>query len=79
MIGEFFGIFVLAVASPLVSKLAINFTPQDYFLLAIMGLFLVGSLSQGSLVKALITAFLGVIIGMIGMDPFTGQGKTHFR
>jgi putative tricarboxylic transport membrane protein len=78
VIGEFFGIFVLAAASPLVSKLAINFTPQDYFLLAIMGLFLLGSLSQGSLTKALITAFLGVIIGMIGMDPFTGQDRLTF-
>lgn len=78
VIGEFFGIFVLALASPLVSKLAINFTPQDYFLLAIMGLFLVGSLSQGSLAKALITAFLGVMIGMIGMDPFTGRGRLTF-
>lgn len=78
VIGEFFGIFILAVASPLVSMLAIKFTPQDYFLLAIMGLFLVGSLAEGSLLKALITAFLGVIIGMIGMDPFTAQARLTF-
>jgi putative tricarboxylic transport membrane protein len=78
VIGGFFGIFVLAAASPLISKLAISFTPQDYFLLAIMGLFLLGSLSQGSLTKALITAFLGVMIGMIGMDPVAGQGRLTF-
>ncbi|MDP3058087.1 MAG: tripartite tricarboxylate transporter permease [bacterium] len=78
VIGQFFGIAILVVASPLISRLAVNFAPRDYFLLAIMGLFLVGSLSRGSLVKALITAFLGVIIGLIGMDPFTGQGRLIF-
>ncbi|KAF0195023.1 MAG: hypothetical protein FD169_1578 [Bacillota bacterium] len=77
-IGQFFGIMVMVAASPLISSLAINFAPRDYFLLAIMGLFMVGSLSRGSLVKALITASLGVTIGLIGMDPFTGQGRLIF-
>lgn len=78
VIGEFFGIFVLMIAAPLVSKLAIKFTPQDYFLLGMMGLFLVGSLSQGSLRKALITAFLGITVGMVGVDAFTGQARLTF-
>ncbi|KKM09300.1 C4-dicarboxylate ABC transporter permease [Clostridiales bacterium PH28_bin88] len=78
VIGEFLGILILALASPLVSDLAINFAPRDYFLLALMGLFLVGSLSHGSLLKALITAFLGVLIGLIGMDPETAQGRLTF-
>lgn len=78
VIGGFFGYFLLALASPIVSKLAINFAPRDYFLLAIMGLFLVGSLSRGSLLKALITAGLGVLIGLIGMDPETAQARLTF-
>ncbi|WP_422443928.1 tripartite tricarboxylate transporter permease [Thermoanaerobacterium sp. DL9XJH110] len=78
VIGEFFGILVLALASPIVSKLATNFAPRDYFLLAIMGLFLVGSLSRGSLIKALITAFLGIVVGLVGMDPVTGQPRLTF-
>lgn len=77
-IGEFFGILVLALASPLVSMLAISFAPRDYFLLTIMGLFLVGSLSQGSLLKALVSAALGVTVGMIGLDPVTGQPRLTF-
>jgi putative tricarboxylic transport membrane protein len=78
VIGEFFGIFILALASPIVSKLALKFAPRDYFLLAIMGLFLIGSLARGSLIKALITGFFGVLVGMVGMDPFTGQGRLIF-
>lgn len=77
-IGGFFGIFILALASPLVSKLAIHFAPRDYFLLAIMGLFLVGSLSKGSLSKALLTASLGIIVGLIGMDIETAQARLTF-
>lgn len=78
-IGTFFGIMILAAASPIVSKLAINFAPRDYLLLALSALFLVGSLSQGSLIKALITAFLGVLVGLIGMDPVNGQGRLIFE
>lgn len=78
VIGGFFGVFTLAVASPFVSALALKFTPQDYFILAIMGLLLVGSLSAGSLAKSLVTAFLGIIIGMIGIDPYTAQTRLTF-
>lgn len=77
-IGGFFGIIVMAISSPLISKLAIKFTPQDYLLLAIMGLLLVGSLSSGSLLKSLIAAAFGIILGLVGMDPFTGQPRLTF-
>ena len=43
-----------------------------------MGLFLVGSLSEGNMLKALIAAFLGIVVGMVGMDTETGQGRMTF-
>jgi len=78
VIGEFFGILVLLIAAPLVSNIALKFTAQDYFILGMMGLLLVGSLSEGSLGKALITASIGIIIGMIGLDMFTGRPRLNF-
>ncbi len=78
VIGNFLGIIILAVCAPLISQLALVFQPRDYFLLAFMGLFLVGSLAEGSMIKALIVAFLGIIVGLIGMDPETGQGRMTF-
>ena len=78
VIGNFFGIIILALFAPLISQLALVFQARDYFLLAFMGLFLVGSLAEGSLIKALITAFFGIIVGLIGMDPETGQGRMNF-
>lgn len=78
VIGDFIGIFVLILFAPLIAQLALMFTPRDYFLLAFMGLFLVGSLSDGSMLRSLITAFFGILIGLIGMDPQTGQGRLNF-
>lgn len=78
VIGNFFGILVLALFAPLISQLALVFQARDYFLLAFMGLFLVGSLSEGNLLKALIAAFIGLLVGLIGMDTETGQGRMTF-
>lgn len=78
VIGNFFGIFVLALFAPLISQLALVFQARDYFLLAFMGLFLVGSLAEGNLLKALISAFIGLLVGLIGMDGETGQGRMTF-
>ncbi len=78
VIGNFLGILILALCAPLISNLALVFQARDYFLLAFMALFLVGNLSEGSLVKALIAAFIGIVVGLIGMDPETGQGRMTF-
>ena len=78
VIGNFLGIAVLALFAPLIANLALVFQARDYFLLAFMGLFLVGSLAEGSMVKALISAFIGIVVGLIGMDPETGQGRMTF-
>lgn len=78
VIGTFFGIAVMALASPIVSKLALKVSPRDYVLLAIMGLLLVGSLSKGSILKAMLTASLGILAGLVGIDPITGQPRLTF-
>lgn len=78
VLGGFIGIIVLAFAAPLVSDLALKFAPRDYLLVAIMGLLLVGSLGTESTPKGLFMAALGILLGMVGMDPLTGQGRFTF-
>ncbi|TWI58137.1 tripartite tricarboxylate transporter permease [Halalkalibacter nanhaiisediminis] len=77
-IGGLIGLIFLIIAAPLVSDIAISFSPRDYFLLAVIGLFLVGSLSEGSLSKAIFAAGFGVIVGLVGMDPMNGAGRFTF-
>ncbi len=77
-VGGFLGIFVLAVAAPLVSEFALTFQPRDYMLLAILGILLVGSLSGESLVKGIFAGALGLLIGSVGLDPLTAQERFTF-
>ena len=78
VLGGFIGIILLLAASPLIAKIAIKFSARDFLLLALMGLLLVGSLGRGSLAKALVTAFLGIAVGLIGMDTVTAQPRMTF-
>jgi len=78
VIGGFLGIIALATCSPIISEYSLMFAPRDYFLLAIMGLLLVGSLSGESLAKGIFAGALGVFLSMIGMDTFTGMGRFTF-
>lgn len=78
VIGGFVGVIALAAAAPLISRFALMVAPRDYLLIAIIGLLLVGSLSSGSLAKGIFAAALGVVIGLVGMDPMTAQGRFTF-
>lgn len=77
-IGGLIGVAVLAAAAPMVSDFALKFAPRDYFLLALMGLLLVGSLTGESMAKGIFAGSLGVIFGMVGMDPMTAEGRFTF-
>jgi putative tricarboxylic transport membrane protein len=77
-IGGFIGIFALAIFAPLLADFAIRFQPRDYFLLGVLGILLVGSLSDGSLVKGIFAGALGVALGSVGMDPLTYTERFTF-
>lgn len=77
-VGGFVGIAVLAVAAPYLSELALQFRPEDYFLIALMGIMLVGTMSTGSLVKGILGGALGITIGCIGLDPMTAVQRFTF-
>ncbi len=77
-IGGFIGIFALAAFAPTISDFAIRFQPRDYFLLGVLGILLVGSLSGDSLVKGIFSGALGIAIGAVGMDPLTFTERFTF-
>lgn len=74
-IGSVFGLVALALLAGPVSRLAIKFRPMDYFLLALFGLATVGSVTSKNYVKGLISAALGLIVSMIGLDPLVGTPR----
>ncbi|NLK36174.1 MAG: C4-dicarboxylate ABC transporter permease [Gracilibacteraceae bacterium] len=75
VIGGILGCIALAVAAPMVAKIALSFSPIDYFLLGAMGLLLVGSLGVDSTYKGIFCGALGVFIGCIGIDGISGMQR----
>ena len=78
VIGTVLGILVLAVAAPVVSKFAVNFSSMDYLLLAVMGMMMVGSLNCKSIFRGLLSAAVGLFVGTIGMDSMTAVRRFTF-
>ncbi len=76
--GGFIGILALALFAPFISKFAIMFTSRDYLLLGMIGILLVGTLSGESFAKGAFAGALGVLIGMVGLDPMTAEGRFTF-
>ena len=75
VIGGLIGVAALAIAAPLIAEFAIKFTSRDYMLLGIIGILLVGTLSGESFAKGAFAGALGVMIGMIGLDPMTAETR----
>lgn len=78
VIGGLVGVAALAVAAPAISDIALMFTSRDYLLLGLIGILLVGTLSGESLAKGAFCGALGVMIGMVGLDPMTAQARFTF-
>lgn len=75
VVGGLIGVLALAVAAPAIADFAIKFTSRDYMLLGIIGILLVGTLSGESFAKGAFAGALGVMIGMIGLDPMTAEAR----
>jgi putative tricarboxylic transport membrane protein len=65
------------IAHPL-AKAALRFGPPEYFALMCTGLIILTYLAQGSILKALMMALVGIIIGNVGLDMITGLPRFTF-
>jgi len=81
-IGSFFGGLVSVAALVLVaiplSALALTFGPPEFFALMLIGLTMVTGLAGRSIVRALISAVIGLLVAMIGLDPVQGSPRFTF-
>lgn len=77
-VGTLIGLLILALVAKPMTRIALAFTPTDYFLLAVFGLTTVGSLTSKSFTKGLISAVFGVLVSMVGIDPIMGTPRFTF-
>jgi putative tricarboxylic transport membrane protein len=70
-----FGIIMLTLIAPPLALFALRFGPPEYTALLTLGLIFLAYMSTTSLIRTLLMAALGLLLGTIGIDVMTG----HFR
>jgi putative tricarboxylic transport membrane protein len=70
-----FGVIVLTLTAPPLAAFALRFGPPEYTALLVLGLIFLAYMSTTSLVRTLLMATFGLLLGTVGIDVMTG----HFR
>lgn len=77
-IGASFSVMALVLVALPMTAFALKFGPPEFFSLMFMGLSLVTALGGKSLNRALISAFLGLLMSTVGIDPEGGALRLTF-
>lgn len=77
-LGSLLGGIGLAVFAPLLATVALKVGQAEYFMIALFALTIIASISQGSLVKGLLSGLFGLLIATIGTDPLVGTARLTF-
>ncbi len=68
----------LMLLAPPLAGFALRFGPPEYVALLLLGLLVLAYMTGGSVAKSLAMAALGLLLGMIGIDPMTGYFRFHY-
>jgi putative tricarboxylic transport membrane protein len=71
-------IFGLVLLAPPLADAALAFGPPEFASLMVFAFVVLSNVTGKSLVKALMMAVVGLILGTIGLDPVTGNGRFTF-
>jgi len=77
-VGGVVGAVALLFLSSIVSKFAVSLGPLEMFLITMIGISVIVSLTQKSMLKGFISAALGFAVSCVGMDNFSGNQRFTF-
>ena len=77
-IGGMIGTLALLCVAPPLAHIAVKFGPWELFLTRMLGLVIIISLSKDKMLKGLLSACLGFLVSMIGMDRVSGIPRFSF-
>jgi TctA family transporter len=77
-VGGLLGAMFLGLSLPILEPIILNFSPAEFFLLAILGITFIATLSGDSFVKGMIVGLFGLMCAFIGLDPSTGSPRFTF-
>ena len=72
------GTVLLTLVAPVVVELALKFGPAEYFALMVFAFVTVAAVLGGSTVRGLVALFVGLLLGLVGIDEQTGQMRFSF-
>jgi len=79
VIGGLFGVFMFSIASFSIARFALRFGAPEYAMLGLFGLSMMVSVSGKSLLKGILSGFIGLGIVMIGLDPIYSVKRYVFN
>jgi putative tricarboxylic transport membrane protein len=78
-IGSFvagtFATVLLTLFAPVAAEAALKFGPAEYFMIMVLAFTTVSSVMGASLLRGMTSLFLGLAIGLIGIDSLSGQTR----
>ncbi len=77
-IGGVVGAIALTLTLPIMRAVMLALGPPEYFVMAVWGISVIAVFSEGSVLKGIVAAGLGLMIAFIGMDPVTGTARYVF-
>ncbi|WP_299756714.1 tripartite tricarboxylate transporter permease [uncultured Chloroflexus sp.] len=69
---------LLTFVAPLLARVALLFQPADYFALTVLAFVSVTALVGSSVIRGMISLFIGLFFGLIGIDILSGQVRMTF-
>ena len=76
--GGCFGGFMMLLCMPILGKFVLKFGAGEIFILAAIGLLLVGSIARGNMLKGIASAGLGLFFTLFGADSINGVSRFDF-
>ncbi len=77
-LGGLFSVIVLCVSAPLIASIALKFSAEEYVGITLIGLSIIAIISPGSTIKGLMAGVLGLILGIVGLDPISSYPRLIF-
>jgi len=71
-------VVALMLMAPPLAKFALSFGPPEYFSLMLLGLTTIVFLGGRSILKSIVSIILGLLLGLIGVDPVGGVNRFTF-
>jgi putative tricarboxylic transport membrane protein len=78
LVGAVFAAIALAIAIPVIRPLVLSFGSPEFFMLALLGISFVASLSGEDQLKGIIAGGMGLLLATIGLDPISGIQRYTF-